>query len=222
MSGAAPDTARELALREIRLAVHTGELRAGEVIREDRWSARLGVSRTPLREALAELCVQGLLRKDGRSIYVFRPSRSELFEIYDIREELEVLAAKRAALNRTPEVLDDLDRLMTQLKTTTVPTREYFSAHERFHVLIAEASGMPRLAALVASLREQSEPYIRIATAFDAAFRAASVEQHEKILRCMIDGDHRAIAQVVRRHLKGTRTQVKKMMVASGDSSWLV
>ena len=70
---------------QLRRAIRMGELQGGDVLREEEWSANLGISRTPLREAIAELVVEGLLRKEGRSVYVFRPSVEELFEIYDIR-----------------------------------------------------------------------------------------------------------------------------------------
>lgn len=209
-------TARSFAVREIRAAIRSGQLLVGEAIREDHWSSRLGVSRTPLREAIAELCVEGFLRREGRSVYVFRPSLSELWEIYDMREELEVLAARRSVGNRTPDVLDKLGDLIERVRTVR-PTEDWFSAHERFHVLIAEASGMPRLANLVTSLREQSEPYVRIVIGFDESLRREVERQHEEIYQCMLKGDSRTIAGLVRRHLQATRRQVERLMPALGD-----
>lgn len=198
-----------------------GELEGGEVLREEEWSARLGVSRTPLREAIAELCVEGLLRKDGRSVYVYRPSLSELFEIYDIREQLEVLAAQRAVDHVSPEVLSKLEALLEQVLVVEA-NPEWSATHEAFHMSIIEASEMPRLVGLVESLRSQSEPYVRMATSFDADFRAKAAEQHREIYELFASGDRTGLGRQIRKHLRATRQQVEKMVALSGKGARLV
>ena len=217
-SGGVPETAREFATSELRRAIRTGELEGGGVLREEEWSARLGVSRTPLREALAELCMEGLLRKDGRSVYVFRPSLSELFEIYDIREQLEALAAQRALINAQADVIDKLHSLMQEVTVTEV-SDEWSAAHEAFHMCITEASEMPRLVNLVASLRSQSEPYVRMATSFDPDFRARAAQQHREIYELFANGDQAGIGKLICTHLRATRHQVEKMVSISGEGA---
>lgn len=216
--GGVRESAREFALSQMRRAIRTGELQGGEVVREEDWAARLGVSRTPLREAITELCVEGLLRKDGRSVYVFRPSLPELFEIYDIREQLEILASRRAATNPDPDTVTKLHEHVQRIRVVE-PTDEWFASHEAFHLFISEASGMPRLANLIASLRAQSEPYVRIVIGFDSELRATAAAQHAEMYECIARGDRRAIASLVRNHLQATRGQVQKLLTAAGGTS---
>jgi DNA-binding GntR family transcriptional regulator len=208
--GGIRETAREYAISQLRRAVRMGELQGGDVLREEEWSANLGISRTPLREAIAELVVEGLLRKEGRSVYVFRPSLQELFEIYDIREPLEVLAASRAASRIAPEQAAKLKILMEGISTVEV-SDDWFARHEAFHMAIAAASGMPRLENLIQSLRAQSEPYVRLATSFDADFRARAAVQHRAIFELLADGHAGNAAREVRRHLRSTRNKMSEL-----------
>jgi DNA-binding GntR family transcriptional regulator len=216
--GGVPESAREFSTSQLRRAIRTGELEGGEVLREEEWSARLGVSRTPLREAIAELCMEGLLRKDGRSVYVYRPSLSELFEIYDIREQLEVLAAQRAVVNAEADVFGKLHSLVEEITVIEV-SDEWSAKHEAFHMCIIEASEMPRLVNLVASLRSQSEPYVRMATSFDPDFRARAAQQHREIFELFVSGDRAGIGRMIRKHLRATRHQVEKMVSMSGQGA---
>jgi DNA-binding GntR family transcriptional regulator len=215
--GGVTETAREFATSQLRRAIRAGELEGGEVLREEEWSSRLGVSRTPLREAIAELCMEGLLRKEGRSVYVFRPSLSELFEIYDIREQLEALAAQRGSLNAST-VVERLHSLMNEI-TVTEESDDWPAMHEAFHMCITEASEMPRLVNLVASLRAQSEPFVRMATSFDLDFRARAAQQHREIYERFVNGDQGELGKLVSTHLRATRNQVEKMASKSGDGT---
>jgi DNA-binding GntR family transcriptional regulator len=208
--GGVRETAREYSISQLRRAIRMGELQGGDVLREEEWSANLGISRTPLREAIAELCVEGLLRKEGRSVYVFRPSLQELFEIYDIREPLEVLAASRAASRIEPEQAAKLKVLMEEISTVEV-SDDWFARHEAFHLAIAAASGMPRLENLIQSLRTQSEPYVRLATSFDSDFRARAATQHRAIFELLADGHSRNAGREVRRHLRSTRSKMSEL-----------
>jgi DNA-binding GntR family transcriptional regulator len=219
--GGVPESAREFSTSQLRRAIRTGELEGGEVLREEEWSARLGVSRTPLREAIAELCMEGLLRKDGRSVYVYRPSLSELFEIYDIREQLEVLAAQRAVVNAEADVFGKLHSLVEEITVIEV-SDEWSAKHEAFHMCIIEASEMPRLVNLVASLRSQSEPYVRMATSFDPDFRARAAQQHQEIYELFASGDRAGIGRMIRKHLRATRHQVEKMVSMSGQGAQMM
>lgn len=216
--GGVPETAREFSTSQLRRAIRVGELEGGEVLREEEWSARLGVSRTPLREAIAELLMEGLLRKEGRSVYVYRPSLGELFEIYDIREQLEALAAQRAVVNAEADVFDKLHSLMEEVTITEV-SDEWSAKHEAFHMCIIEASEMPRLVNLVTSLRSQSEPYVRMATSFDPDFRARAAQQHREIYELFANGDRAGIGRMIRKHLRATRHQVEKMASMSGQGA---
>ena len=86
----------------------TEHYRPGEILTEGRLSTALGVSRTPVREAVRRLEQEGLLRECGKGMIVVGVSQQDLADIYEIRRRLEGLAARRAAENATKEVLDKL------------------------------------------------------------------------------------------------------------------
>ena len=78
-------------------AIDIGTYRPGERLVESELAERFGVSRTPVREALQRLETQGLLRRDGRSLIVASLDHNQMAELYEVRAELEGLAARLAA-----------------------------------------------------------------------------------------------------------------------------
>ena len=140
-----------------------GEL-IGVAIREADIAQSLGVSRTRVaREAIRMLIGEGLLLKErGKSARVFQPSLADLSDIYEIRTPLEALAARRAAKSADPGLVDELSLILDDL-SEALPGANYSARHEDFHLRLIDAGGSERLAALVRTLRAQSEPYVRIA-----------------------------------------------------------
>ena len=94
-------------------AIDRGQFRPGDRLVESELAERLGVSRTPIREALQRLETQGVLARDGRSLIVAALDHDQLGELYVVRAELEGLAARLAAQHAAPEevrVLRELAR----------------------------------------------------------------------------------------------------------------
>lgn len=195
----------------IRVAVAVGDLRTGDAVREEEWAHRLGVSRTPVREAIGRLVTEGLLNKRGRTAYVFQPSFSDILEIYDIRLELERLGAQRAAANADAAVARQLAKLLKAMDASTDPGA-WFSAHERFHMTLLEASKMPRLCTIIELLRRQSEPYVRFAVNVDTEFRANSRAHHHDLAEAIRKRDVANMDRLVVVHLEATRREVTKLL----------
>ena len=89
-------------------AIETGDFRPGARLVESELAERLGVSRTPVREALQRLETQGMLSRDGRSLIVASLDHNQLAELYTVRAELEGLAARLAARHATDEEINVL------------------------------------------------------------------------------------------------------------------
>ncbi|WP_192379016.1 GntR family transcriptional regulator [Rhodococcus rhodochrous] len=211
-------TAAELAAERLYRAILTGELPGSSPVYEEEWATKLGISRTPVREAIQELVARGLLIRQGRTAYVFRPSLKELFEIYDIRLPLEQLAASRCAELADARLVEDLESAYAKIRERRSDT-DWYADHEVFHMKLYEGSQMPRLTAMIRSLRAQSEPYVRLAVNVDQEFRDNSRIQHSSLVQAIREGAPELAADIVREHLGTTRQKVSDLVRATASLS---
>lgn len=122
-------------------AIEAGVYKPGDRLVESELAERLGVSRTPVREALQRLETQAMLSRDGRSLIVASLDHNQLAELYAVRTELEGLAARLAARHATDEEIRVL-RTMAQEDLTLLggDPRALSRANKRFHKQIHLAS----------------------------------------------------------------------------------
>ncbi len=151
-------TASLRAYEEIRRRIFSGEYPAGVRLREDELSAALGVSRTPVREALRRLDAEGLVVNiPNRGAHVASWTGEELNDIFELRALLESYAARRAATRLTAEELDRLQELTEQMDSCLdkLPSDEQYDLITRlnyeFHQGIMEAAGSQLLKSLTTS-----------------------------------------------------------------------
>ncbi|MCU1615674.1 MAG: GntR domain protein [Frankiales bacterium] len=192
----------------------TGQLAAGAFVREAEFADRLAVSRTPVREAIAQLVARGLLSKeDGRSARVHQPSLTDLLEIYELRGLTETYLAQRAATARNPVTVARLENLEAKLRTSTGD--EWFEHHAAFHQTILEGADRPRFTAIAGDLKYQSEPYVRLATKLDESLQSRSADEHSQLLSAMQTGDATAAGRITEAHLRSTVDSVERIFRAS-------
>jgi DNA-binding GntR family transcriptional regulator len=209
-------SAAGIASRRIRQELMSGRLRPDDPVYEEEWANRLGLSRTPVREAIQELVARGVLTRRGRTAYVFRPSLPGLLEIYDIRLPLERLAASRCAEAASDELVGKLEQRFEKIRDHRADSG-WYTDHEAFHMEIFQGCGMPRLLDLVESLRSQSEPYVRFAVYVDQRFRDDSALQHNALMEAIRARDADRAAAVVEEHLLTTRRKLADLMQFSPD-----
>lgn len=154
------------AYRAIRRSIVDGVLKPGERLVEERLAQHLGVSRTPVREALAMLEVEGLVKsipKKGAIVRTF--TREEIKDLYDLRTVLEGYAARQAAQFITAEELDQMRRLWEEMeacirsdwRTTDdqiAKVRYLTSKNNHFHHVIIKASRNSRLEVVLTQIIE--------------------------------------------------------------------
>lgn len=122
-------------------AIEAGEYSPGVRLVESELAERLGVSRTPVREALQRLETQGMLSRDGRSLIVASLDHNQLAELYTVRAELEGLAARLAARHATDEEISVLRAMVADDRALIGGDPRLLSrANKRFHRLIHLAS----------------------------------------------------------------------------------
>jgi DNA-binding GntR family transcriptional regulator len=199
-------------VEELRELILSGSLLAGQALRQDQLAARFGVSRTPLREAVARLEVEGLVVSEpNRGAVVFRPSTRELEEIYDVRLMLEPAAAALAATKREGDwsaELDALDQLNGRM--AGVAALEYARMNSEFHTRLYALSGQQRLCAIIRNLRLQADPYVSMLIGGGGGPQALA--DHGEIVRLVRAGDGALVEDLTRRHLQHTVSRVMPMI----------
>lgn len=211
-------TTTEVAADILREMILAAELKGGEPLRQDLLARRLGISRTPLREALNRLATEGLVRMDPhRGAVVARPSAIELREIYDVRVLLEKEAAVRAAKRCTAEDIADLRAMLERQRAHDDP-REFAKANAEFHDRICAVAGHRTLAELITGLRNRSEVYIRLLAGMPTSLERA-VSEHAAIVAALEQQEPRAVVRAMTGHLVSTVSTVTSLIEVGGDGN---
>jgi GntR family transcriptional regulator of vanillate catabolism len=194
----------------LREGILRGELAPGAPLIQEELAEKLGVSRTPLREAFRILERDGLVRSSPRSntVLVADFSDDDVTDLYQIREVLDGLAARLAATRRPSDSdLVELARFVTQMSNSIRPgfnTPRYLEAHDAFHLGIVELSRNKRLWAQESVFRISAQMlYGRLATNVERMER--SNEEHQQIIDAIASGDGARAEKVARRHISKAR-----------------
>ena len=191
------------------------KLRPGDKISDLRLSQELGISRTPVREALHRLTQDGIVRIESRrGFFIPTFSSQDIHEVYDIRCALEVLAVRLALPRLTRQQLDqemwNLAQARQKVEQGDPDARDYWLKVDRgFHQLLVDAAQNRRLAGLLAGLQAQ----IAVFQVFGTHFRPInllSLDHHQAILAALIAHDGPGAEQAMERHIQ----EVKGWMLA--------
>lgn len=206
---AAPD-----AYSLILAAIDEGTYRPGDRLVESELAERLGMSRTPVREALQRLETQSLLSRDGRSLIVASLDHNQLAELYVVRAELEGLAARLAAKHATIEEVRVLRDMVEADRRLEGDPKALSRANKRFHrqvhlashnrYLIQQLDLVHRSMALLAT------------TSLEAEGRApATIAEHHAIVEAIAAGDGEAADTALRDHI--SRAFETRLKLDAGD-----
>jgi DNA-binding GntR family transcriptional regulator len=201
--------------QELRRMIQSGELAAGEPLRQGELATRFGVSTTPVREALTALAREGLIRQDAhRGAVVFPPTPADIRENFEIRLALEPLASGLAAGRLVAAELDQLEELAAALRETVADAGEaaaldrYEQLDRAFHERIFAAAGRPRLAEIIESLRDAFAAYAHLyASGAEPGLLPALQAQHEQLVVALRRGDAPGASRIAADHvwLTGSR-----------------
>lgn len=182
-------------------------LAPGQRLNLTQMEQQMGISRTPLKDALHTLAHEGLIKIEPRKgTYVADPTDDEISESFDVRRVLEVYAVKLAARNMTPSRLQQIRELvealrgLVQVQNENQILQEYFDLDRDLHLLIVETSGNRRL-------RETWEQVnlhgymARVRYGIAGTLIDSTQEEHEEILRAFEAGDASAAEQAMSNHI---------------------
>lgn len=203
---------RDVVFNTLRQAILTGELKPGERLMEIHLADRLGVSRTPIREAIRKLELEGLVVMIPRKgAQVARITEKNLKDVLEVRRALDMLAVKLACSRMDDEYKKQLreacDEFARVVKNNN--TKDITEADVRFHDIINKATGNDRLIQLVNNLAEQMYRY-RLEYIKDAAYHNRLVAEHEEIYSAIMDGDEERAAKAVVLHIDNQEETIIK------------
>ena len=174
-------------------AVDRGDLAPGERLVETELAERLGVSRTPVREALQRLEAHGIAARDGRSLRIARLDHDQLGELYEVRGHVEGLAAKLAARHAAPEEIAVLREMVEADRARIGDPVELALSNRRFHRQLHRASHNRYLTKMLESMR-RSLVLISTTTLGHAGRGEVALAEHDQIVTA-IEGRDEAAAQ---------------------------
>jgi DNA-binding GntR family transcriptional regulator len=208
---------------ELRQRLRSGSFQPGTRLVNRKIAAELGTSTIPVREAIGRLVSEGLLESTpGAGAFVRTPDPSELSELYDVREVLEVLAAAEAARFITAPLLAELRGLCERFReiATAIPrgkhaTRaqfdEWLQCEELFHTRLVSAARNRWLAKVVKDLRVISEVFAAHKTAPQLLTRAladSTLKQHQAFLRILANRQTEKARTWMTAHIRSGRDSV--------------
>jgi len=198
------------AITEMDIYGHAGEL----WLDERQLSHDLGVSRTPIREALGYLEQEGFVRSvPRRGVYVVRKTKSEIVEMITVWAAIESLAARLAASRASPDELHALRALFAAYEDPAAHLTEYSQANMAFHKAIIRMGGC----ALMSEMTDRMFVHmraVRAVTMGQDGRAQRSIRDHLNIIAALEHGDADLAERLVREHTLGLAAHVEKY----GDS----
>ncbi|MFD0265916.1 GntR family transcriptional regulator [Streptomyces sp. NPDC127106] len=192
----------------LRAALIAGELRPGSVYSAPGLAAELGVSATPVREAMLDLAREGLVEPvRNKGFRITEVSERDLDQYTELRTMIEVPTVGRVTRMATKEQLEELRPIAEEIVTSA---REhnligYLEADRRFHLTLLGLAGNERLVETVGDLRKRSRLYGL--TGLDEAGKlVSSAEEHLELLDLMLAGDAEGAEACMARHLGHVRS----------------
>lgn len=202
-----PSNLRTRAWTAIRASIITGELQAGEIYPVAYFASRLGVSATPVREALLDLAGEGLMQvMPNRGFRILELSEHDLDEIFQLRLLLEVPSVGQVSGRLTAVQVQHCKTLARQIEECAASgdLPEFLKLDRAFHCALIEPLGNERLLTMINRLRDQARLLALPALARSEQLVASSGE-HSEMLDAVARGDGEAARTLIKRHLEHTR-----------------
>jgi len=184
----------------LRQQIFARRLEPGSWIDEQKLAAEYGISRTPLREALKVLAVEGLVTmKVRRGAYVTEMSRDDVAQVYHLLGLLEADAAGEAARTASDAQIAELRRLHERLEKQAKSRDAFFATNEAFHLKLLEVAGNRWRRQIVDDLRKVMK-LNRHHSLFRQGRLAESLAEHRELMAAIEGRDARSAARLMRAH----------------------
>lgn len=194
---------RDVVFQTLRRAIINGDFEPGERLMEVSLAKKLGVSRTPVREAIRMLELEGLVVMiPRRGAEVARITMKDLRDSLEVRlaiEELAVsLACERISEEEKKKLIEANEEFKMQILNKKVPA--IVEGDVKFHDIIFEATNNQRLISIAHNLREQVYRY-RVEYVKDFSYHDVLVKEHNEITKAIVEGDKETAIEIMRKHI---------------------
>ena len=195
---------RDVVFENLRTAILEGDLKAGQRLMEVQLAEQLGVSRTPIREAIRKLELEGLVvMLPRKGAYVANMSFKDLIDVLEIRSSLEGLAASLAAERLREEDISDLERVAKEFEKSVreADIDNVLKKDVEFHEKIFLMANNKKLYQLITSLWEQVHRFrVTYVSNYDASL--SLVDEHNRILEAIKSGDCELAKKYATEHIE--------------------
>ena len=194
---------RDVVFNTLRQAIITGEFAPGERLMEIALANRLGVSRTPVREAIRKLELEGLVVMIPRKgAEVARITEKDLRDVLEVRCSLEELAAELATERMNDEYREKIEKSLKEFEQAIQrgDNGEIADSDMEFHDVIFDATGNARLIQILNNLREQMYRY-RLEYVKDTEYHAVLLREHQELVAAMFASKKDEARKIMKRHI---------------------
>lgn len=205
---------RDVVFNTLREAILRGDLVPGERLMELQLASKLGVSRTPIREAIRMLEQEGLaITIPRKGAIVAGMTEKDMQDVLEIREALEELSVQVACDKITDEEIEELRKNMKSFEHSlgSGDLKEMAQADVEFHDVIYRATDNPKLINMLNNLREQMYRY-RVEYLKNPQNHDQLLREHESIYKGILEKDKDAVTEMIRRHISNQVDVVKHMI----------
>ena len=203
---------REEVFNMLRQAILNGKLHPGDRLVERELAEQLGVSRTPVREALRKLELENLVTHIPRKgVVVSEISKKDVIEIFDIRASLEGLASSLAAQKATKDDLEGLKELLKEMEkaTSSQNSDSLNEIHDRFHKRLFDIADSPRLVQMINSLSDYINRFMKAGYSHPGRSSSA-MQEHIELLESIEAKDSARAAAIAGKHVMNSKAIVLK------------
>ncbi len=205
---------REIVFETLREAIINATLKPGERLMEIQLAEELGVSRTPVREAIRKLELEGfVVMVPRKGAYVADISMKDIADVFELRAALEGLAAGLAAERITEEELERLERILVTIGecVSNNDLEKLIEVDTEFHDILFKASRNERLVQIVSNLREQIQRFRKASLSTPGRMKYA-LEEHKKIVEAISERNVELAQTLAREHIENAENSMLALL----------
>ncbi|QZO14463.1 GntR family transcriptional regulator [Pseudoalteromonas piscicida] len=209
-------TRTQLVAEAIREKILTGEIKAGEPLRQAALADELDVSRIPVREALLQLEAEGLVNFEAhKGATVTRLSAEQIDEIFDLRALLEAELLRHSIDKLTARDLLEAEAILAELEEATAAGDTQLATgklNAEFHSKLYSKAQRPQTRELVDVYSKNSERYVRMHILLAGGIKTAP-EEHRQLLELCRDKNTKGACDFLKKHITGAKDDIKALLL---------
>ncbi len=198
---------RDIVYELLRKAILAGKIKPGERIVENDYAEMFHTSRTPIREALRKLEMEGFVEYLPRKGVIVKGfSLSDIIEIYEIRKSLECLAIRHVVAKISGQEIDQIRAIVREMEKANQEDNieQLVTICQQFHDTILHTSSMPRLTSMINTLQDYLERFKRV-TLEKPKRRGNAIKEHQEIFRAIDQRDVNKAEELISQHIEASK-----------------